>query len=656
METFNVLLLEDSENDMELVKAELLSSLEYNFEFNWVISKNDFINAIKEFKPDIILSDYNLPQFNGLDAIKIAQDIDPYIPIIIVTGNLAEEKAADCIKTGAWDYVVKERLSRLPIAFENSLKLKSERLKNRSFEAELKLVKSKTDIQVKLLFDAIERAPSTVVITDVNGDILYVNPEFTRVTGYKKEEALGRNPRILQSGEHTQEFYKNMWISLLNRKEWRDKIHNKKKNGELYWEQASIAPIMDENNNINYFVAIKNDITELMNAKNKAEESNRLKSTFLATMSHELRTPLNAILGFSSLINDKTDIHEIIDMNKKINESAHHLLNIVESILDISIIQSREIKITKEDFYISEAMSKVKQYIEIEQMRINKNNININFISDSNSNVVKINTDKFRIIQILSNLLNNALKFTNEGSIEYGYTIKNKDITFFVKDTGIGIPKEKIEIIFDQFRQLNDTKARNYEGIGLGLTICKELIKILDGKFKVESEVNHGSTFYITLTNVVIEENTNTSSVNNNNIINSDLDINLENKTILIAEDTDLNYMILNKMLKITKANILWAKDGQEAIDMVKLNDKIDIILMDIMMPNVDGYDATLEIKKIRSDIYIIAQTAHVLDSEVRKVFEVGCNDYLSKPIKKEVLYQALVKSKNNKVIANNYS
>jgi PAS domain S-box-containing protein len=273
MNNIKVLLLEDNENDMELIKAELLSSLEYKFEFNWVISKSDFTNAIKEFKPDIILSDYNLPQFNGLDAIKISQDIDPYIPIIIVTGTLVEEAAADCIKTGAWDYVVKERLTRLPIAFENSLKLKSERLKNRSANAEINLIKSKLDIQLKLLYDAIDIAPSSVVITDVNGDILYVNPEFEKVTGYKKDEVIGKNPRILQSGKHTKEFYENMWGRLTNHENWKGELLNKKKNGDLFWEKASIASITNEQGEISYYVSIKHDITELKDYEEKLKLS-----------------------------------------------------------------------------------------------------------------------------------------------------------------------------------------------------------------------------------------------------------------------------------------------------------------------------------------------------------------------------------------------
>jgi len=643
MEKLKVLLLEDNQNDMELVKMELLSFFEYDFEFKWVILKNDFIEALKNFNPDIVLSDFNLPQFNGLDAFKISNEIDPYRPFIIITGALSEEAAADCIKAGVWDYVVKERLVRLPVAFENALKLKTEKLKNRSAEEEIKLIRSKTDIQLKLLYDAIDRAPSSIVITDINANIIFVNPAFEKVTGYKREEVVGKNPRVLQSGKHDKEFYKNMWNTLLDAKEWKGELLNKKKSGEIYWESASIAPIYDEDGVIRNFVAIKHDITELVKSKEMAEESNKLKSNFLATISHELRTPLNTILGFSSFINEKTPIDEILDMNNKIIESSHHLLEIVESILDISIIEAKELKLNKEICNISEIFTRIKHYLDIEQIRTKKESINISFISDSDYSNLKINTDKIRLVQIISNLLNNALKFTEKGGIEYGYKVENKDITFFVKDTGIGINKDKLTFIFDKFRQIQDSKSRKYSGVGLGLSISKEITDLLGSSLNVESEEGIGSKFFFSLPNIITIEEKDKKLISKSELSYPDL----ENKMILIAEDTDLNYMVLKKMLAVTKASILWAKDGQQAIDMVKNNPNIEIILMDIMMPNVDGYEATIEIKKIRPDIYIIAQTAHTMESEIQKVFESGCDFYISKPIKKEILYDSLEKGIN---------
>lgn len=351
MNSFKVLLLEDNANDMELIKAELLSSLNYDFEFKWVISKKDFIDALNSFNPDIILSDFNLPQFNGFEAIRISINKDPYTPIIIVTGTLSEESAADCIKEGAWDYVVKERLSRLPIAFENSLKLKSEKLKNRVSEAELKLIKSKTDLQIKLLYDAIDRAPSTVVITDEKGDILYVNPEFEKVTGYKKEEVVGKNPRLLQSGEHDNSFYKKMWAKLSTGEEWRGELRNKKKNGTLFWEKASIAPIIDDNNKINYFVAIKHDISEIKQYEEQLEKSEKW---------------YRAIFGNTGTATCIINTDNTISLaNQKFEELSGYSKNELEGMIKwtnfIDKDQIKDILNESETFYISEREDS-KQY------------------------------------------------------------------------------------------------------------------------------------------------------------------------------------------------------------------------------------------------------------------------------------------------------
>ncbi|MFN8671710.1 MAG: PAS domain S-box protein [Candidatus Sericytochromatia bacterium] len=768
MEKLKILLLEDNDNDTELIKNELLLLDTYEVEVKRTIYKDEFSLALIEFMPDIILSDYNLPQFNGIDALNIAKEKLPLIPFIIVTGTLSEESAADCIKSGAWDYVVKERLTRLPIAIKASLVLKSEKMKLKQSETELKLIKESLGIQLKLLYDSIDKAPSSIVITDTNGAILYVNPTFEKITGYSKKEVLGGNPRILKSGYQDMKTYKELWDTLLAGKEWRGELLNKKKNGDLYWEDAIIAPIIDENKKIVNFVAIKNDIStmksqeekllksenfykaifentgnatciieengllslvnssfeelsgfskeeleekkkiydfipsskiektiqfyyqkkeeldlnnkyeinfinknnerkniilivdkiestnklvasliditerknaeiELKKAKEKAEESVKLKSTFISSMSHELRTPLNIILGFSSLIEEETSLEEIYSMAKAIKDSGNDLLSIIEAVFDISMLQARASKINKEHITISDIFSKFNYYLSTEQTKKNKENINIYFKPEINSENLVISTDRTLVTQVITNLLNNALKFTNQGNIEYGYTINNNDITFFVKDSGIGIPNDKIDIIFDKFRQVDDSHSRKYGGVGLGLAICKEIALLLDGKIWVESEEGKGSVFYFYLPNVLQLDYLDEKKQNEGIVIP-----NLENKLILIVEDIELNYFLLLKMLLKTKAKIIWAKNGEEAVRIVKEKPEIDIILMDIRMPKMNGYDATVEIRKFDSNVYIIAQTAYALDDEKENIFHSGCNDYISKPINKKLLYNKL--------------
>ncbi len=234
MEKLKILILEDNENDLVLMKDEIISDLKYEFQFKWVITRNDFTSAIRDFHPDLILSDYNLPQFNGLDALKIAQSYNIDIPFIIVTGTLSEEAAADAIKSGAWDYVVKERLQRLPRAIENALDLKSVRLKARKAEAELGLMKGQSDIQLKLLWDAIDKAPVSVMMTAPDGAIQFVNRKFEQVSGYKSEEVIGQNPRFMKSGRHDEAFYRDLWNTILSGNEWRGEMINRNKDGEEY--------------------------------------------------------------------------------------------------------------------------------------------------------------------------------------------------------------------------------------------------------------------------------------------------------------------------------------------------------------------------------------------------------------------------------------
>ncbi len=262
MEKLRILLLEDNKIDAELIREELDSSLSNEFELIRVESKNDFLKQIYLFKPDIILSDYRLPQYNGLRALEdlLATGLD--IPFIIVTGSLSEETAADSIKAGAWDYVVKERLFRLPTAVKNVLLVRDEREK-----------KKKIEVQLQILSSAVEHASVSVTITNKGGDIQYVNPKFEELTGYSKNEVIGKNPRILKSGEHEPGFYKELWDTILKGEDWNGIFLNKKKNNDLYYGKSSISCIRDDDNEIIYFIGIEEDITEQINSENALKAS-----------------------------------------------------------------------------------------------------------------------------------------------------------------------------------------------------------------------------------------------------------------------------------------------------------------------------------------------------------------------------------------------
>ncbi|MBI9037631.1 MAG: response regulator [Bacteroidales bacterium] len=381
-------------------------------------------------------------------------------------------------------------------------------------------------------------------------------------------------------------------------------------------------------------------------ALGKAKESDRLKSAFLSTMSHELRTPLNAIIGFSEIIDRDTHIDEIIDYVETINSSGSHLLSLVEDIFDISLIESGEVKIENENVNIFNFMNNIRKTILNEQMKINKHNIDIQHKMIENDHEIMVNTDSRKLSQILLNLLKNALKFTHEGQIEYGY-IKEKEnnksiLKFFVKDTGIGISKEKQDLIFDIFRQGDDTHTRRYEGVGIGLSVAKRLTELLGGKIWLESQHVKGSEFYFTipLTNNSIKDNE-PKSVETKKIDD------ISGKTLLIVEDIESNYLYFEALLKNLNFKILWAKTGKEAIRFCSDYPDIDLVFMDIKMPDLSGYEATKQIKKFRPKLPIIAQTAYALSGDDKKAENAGCDDYITKPFKKQTIFNIIEKYLN---------
>ncbi len=489
----NILMLEDDPLDADLNKDQLNQLKEFNCTITWVITKEDFLHALQTNNFDLILSDYNLPQYDGLQALEDVKQLKLLIPFILVTGTLNEETAADTIKAGAWDYVVKDRLGRLPTAIRGALKLKEERthmLQVDQFNQKLSM--------------ALKQSPSHILITDTLGIIEYVNPRFCEVTGYSEYEIIGHKPSILKSNFHNIEFYKNLWNTITAGKIWRGEFQNRKKDGSLFWESASISPLKNSDGIITHYVSVKEDITirkqmenEIIQARIKAEQSDKLKTSFLQNMSHEIRTPLNAIIGFSNLLKEDDDFKT--EREKFINiivSNSYQLLSIVEDILTASRIETGEEKTNKRLVNINILLDNL--YTVFKQNALKKDITLKLFKGNENSNF-KIITDETKLTQILTNLLNNAVKFTYTGQIDYGYSIHDKELNFFVKDTGIGIEPENQIRIFEHFVQADPSISRNFGGTGLGLSITKSYVELLGGSIHVNSEPEKGSEFIFTI-------------------------------------------------------------------------------------------------------------------------------------------------------------
>ncbi|MBU8893468.1 MAG: response regulator [Bacteroidales bacterium] len=385
---------------------------------------------------------------------------------------------------------------------------------------------------------------------------------------------------------------------------------------------------------------------KLQKEKERAEESDQLKSAFLANMSHEIRTPMNAILGFTELItmpDSEVTPEEKENFIKLINNSANNLLQLIDDIIDISKIEAEQLKIIKKDCALNSTLKDIWQsFLEIRKHK-GKEKVDIRLNESALEQNIFIKTDPLRLNQVLTNLIDNALKFTEDGFIEFGYEIQNgKQLLFYVKDTGVGMDQKKKDFVFDRFIKLEDNSSRLYRGAGLGLAICKSLVELLNGKIWVESAPNIGSTFYFTLPFDQVH-----ASENSMKIVDVNEIYNWHDKTILVAEDEPANYIYIEEVLKITKAKILKAVNGKEAVDMISNNSNIDIIIMDIKMPVMDGYEATRRIKSLRKDIPIISQSAYAMPGDIDKGLESGMNDYLIKPVKPKVLLSILNKHLN---------
>jgi len=360
--------------------------------------------------------------------------------------------------------------------------------------------RKKTEEQLLKLTRAIEQSPDTIIITNTNGKIEYVNPTIVAKTGYSREELVGQNPRIFSSGHTSKEEYQEIWNTISLGRIWQGEFLNKKKNGELFWESTTISPVFDNQGKITHFLAIKEDITqqkkmtqELIEAKEKAEESDRLKSAFLANMSHEIRTPLNSILGFASLLPAEESLENISQYAHIIVQNSEQLVHIIDGIVLYSKLQTHQISSKPQEFDIANLLTDIQKSFNLPEY-----NKDVHLQTLTN-NELKIFADYDKIRQVLTNLVANAFKYTTSGEIVMGCEHVANGVKFFVKDTGIGISEKDLDHIFDRFFRGSNVDLARIRGTGLGLSIVKELVELMGGTIWAESEVGKGSTFYFTI-------------------------------------------------------------------------------------------------------------------------------------------------------------
>jgi len=502
---------------------------------------------------------------------------------------------------------------------------------------------------------AIENSNTSILITDGNGIIEYANPFCMEISGFAWEEMKGKNPGILSSGFHKKEFYDELWKTIRAGKTWEGEFYNKKRNGQFFWENAIISPIHNANGEITHFVAIKTDITaakkireELINAKDRAEESDRLKSAFLANMSHEIRTPMNGILGFTELLKTPgltgEEQQEYIQIIKK---SGDRMLNIINDIIDISKIESGQVTVSINETNVNEVVEYIYNFFRPET---DQKGIQFQYSIGLPFNDAVLKTDREKVYAILTNLVKNAIKFTRTGFIEYGYVRKNGMLEFYVRDSGAGIPEEHKSFIFERFRQGSESLSRNYEGAGLGLSISKAYVELLGGEIWVESEQGKGSAFYFTLPYTTDNNEGNPVRAGN---LSEDMIDNVTGLKTLIVEDDEISDMFLKISVRKISREILHAVTGKEALDIATNSPDLDLILMDIKIPEFDGYETTRRIRLFNTNVIIIAQTAHGMADDKEKAFKAGCDDYISKPVNQKKLIEMINHHVHNRRMKN---
>ena len=386
-----------------------------------------------------------------------------------------------------------------------------------------------------------------------------------------------------------------------------------------------------------FYSLLKSHLVKLRKAEQKAIDSDRLKTAFLQNISHEIRTPMNSIVGFSDLLKDKkTSDIERTEYLELIGKSSEQLLNIVNEVLDISLIETGNTSVAKKRVNLNNLINEIYSLYE----PLIKDDISFSSVKGLSDPLSLILTDAYKVRQTLNNLINNAIKFTDYGQIKFGYNLVNNELEFFVEDTGIGINPDFHLEIFDRFHKVGPENIKIYEGVGLGLAICKGNIDLLKGRIWLESEAGKGSKFFFTIPYEPVWEDETIKIKKTESVKN------IDELTILVAEDDEINYLYIKEIFRETGAGLIRAVNGKEAVEICLNSNNIDIVLIDIKMPVMNGYEAIKRIREFRPNLPIIAQTAFALSNEMLKAFNAGCNDYISKPFKKEQLLAMVSKYK----------
>lgn len=519
---------------------------------------------------------------------------------------------------------------------------------------------------------AVEQSPVSILITDRDGRIEYVNPRFSQITGFTRAEAIGCNPRILNSGRNPPEVFADLWHTLLAGREWRGQLLNRRKQGDLFWEDVSISPMVTESGEISHFIAVKEDITERKVAERQLEEhqlhleelvltrtadlsqaleaaraADRAKTEFLANISHEMRTPLNAVIGLAGLA-----LHSVTNLRQqeyleKIGHAGHTLLSIINDLLDISKIAAGRLELENIPFSLPQLMDKVDSLVA---HRVAEAGLAYGVDVDPELPAYLVG-DPLRLQQILLNLLTNAIKFTAQGHVHVRFHQCRQDagqveLAIDVEDTGIGLSPTEIERLFQPFTQADSSITRTHGGTGLGLNICRRLAEMMGGNISVASDPGHGSIFRVRVVLGIAGPEAVARLIAPPAAA---LDrIHYHDSRVLVVDDQPINRQIVAGLLQQVGVACAEAVNGQEALAMIGANPPgwFDLVFMDIQMPVLDGRSAARAIRALpaHTRLPIVAMTAHAMEHERQASLDAGMNDHLGKPFEPQAFFRLLAK------------
>ncbi len=629
-----VLIVEDLPSDALLAEREILKAID-NAVFECVETEQDFIRALEEFDPDIIVSDYQMPYFDGLSALEIARVKIPLTPFIVHTGSQNEDTAVACMKAGATDYVLKERIKRLGPAVKQALENKKEKIEKIRIQNELKesenrfrrLAENADDLIYRYEFLPERRfayvSPSAYRITGYTPGEHYADPDL----GFKLVHPDDREilQKLSEPGSKQGESITLRWV---------------KKDGSVIWTEQKNVIIRDNEGRVTAIEGIARDISQrketeekLEKALKKAEESDRLKTAFLNNLSHEIRTPLNSIMGFSNLLADGDFNEESLSQYVGIiNKSGKKLLHIINDIISISSIETGQEELNEDVADLKKSLDELyDEYID----EIDEQKIKFYLQCSLDSSEAKVICDWYKLEHALGCLLDNAIRFTEKGEIRLECSRKDDRLWFRVIDTGQGIDPEHHAIIFDSFRQVTPAKDRVVEGTGLGLSIAKSYIEMMGGEISLDSEPGRGSTFSFYIPYKAAEH----YQAEGEKFRQKSAD---REYTLLVAEDEPTNYLLIESILESYPYRLIHVTNGEDAVKVCRKYKDIDLVIMDIKMPLMNGLEATRIIKKEKGDIPVLAVTAHALEGDREKAIDAGCDDYLTKPLKKGELVEKI--------------